>query len=400
MYGGSSMTRTSDKHYHILTDTRRSVVAGGDVTSAGFWTSGNQFLCHIYHSINSYFTYYVSLLTQNRWKQRITNYKWCPVREQHPTTLGDDVNDYEVLKADLKKIRSSEVGVEIRDVTSRSSVVATWRTSRRFCYQSPRGGRVDLNDGTVNHSTDDRAGERDETMDEARRITLKTVLIEEASYSMDFRNNYPYDRRMEELTAALNCSLNLTGDSCVEGATKPSLSEDTYQRKHQATIEARLEKLEECCMRPLGNQTTRERLQPLRFLDGSSRKADDPLALATKVVIDDTPITQLKIQGFSIQFLLDSEAAVSTISKELDINDQDDIGLTNLLMTYDDRQEGRDINSREAVSVPVVFATNCTDETREKIAGLLRQNVETTSMSDGDLGRSSVIKHRLRKFVE
>ncbi|KRZ51097.1 hypothetical protein T02_11298 [Trichinella nativa] len=31
------------------------------------------------------------------------------------------------------------------------------------------------------------------TMDEARRITLKTVLIEEASYSMDFRNNYFYD---------------------------------------------------------------------------------------------------------------------------------------------------------------------------------------------------------------
>ncbi|KRX38781.1 hypothetical protein T05_10413 [Trichinella murrelli] len=104
MYGGSSMTRTLDKHYRILTDTRRSVVAGSDITSAGFWTSGNQFLCHIYHSINSYFTYYVSLLTQNRWKQRITNYKWGPVMEQHPTTLGDDVNDYEVLKADLKKM--------------------------------------------------------------------------------------------------------------------------------------------------------------------------------------------------------------------------------------------------------------------------------------------------------
>ncbi|KRY24593.1 hypothetical protein T03_4942, partial [Trichinella britovi] len=32
------------------------------------------------------------------------------------------------------------------------------------------------------------------TMDEARRITLKTILIEEASYSMVFRNDYPYDR--------------------------------------------------------------------------------------------------------------------------------------------------------------------------------------------------------------
>ncbi|KRX52838.1 hypothetical protein T09_8611 [Trichinella sp. T9] len=169
-------------------------------------------------------------------------------------------------------------------------------------------------------------------MDEARRITLKTILIEEASYGMDFRNKYPYDRRMEELTAALNCPLTLTGDSCEEGATKPSLSEDTYQQKHQATIEARFEKLEECCMRPLGNQTTRERLQPLRFLDGSSRKADDPFALATEVVIDDTTITQLKIQGFSIQFLLDQKLLFHPYPKrvwdKLDINDQDDIELT------------------------------------------------------------------------
>ncbi|KRY24843.1 hypothetical protein T03_2761 [Trichinella britovi] len=42
----------------------------------------------------------------------------------------------------------------------------------------------------------------------------------------------------------------------------------------------------------------------MRFLDRSLRKADDPLSLATEVVIDDTTITQLKIQGFSIQFFL------------------------------------------------------------------------------------------------
>ncbi|KRX12383.1 hypothetical protein T07_12718 [Trichinella nelsoni] len=123
-------------------------------------------------------------------------------------------------------------------------------------------------------------------------------------------------------------------------------------------------------------------------------------------------------------------------------------------MTYDYRQEGRDLNVREAVSVPVVFttirgrrislfsgnsgrelyhveekslnmvrptkmiiwvkiarrhgphdemrcrATDCADETCEKITGMLRQYVETTSMPDGDLGRSSVREHRLRKFVE
>ncbi|KRY51917.1 hypothetical protein T03_13442 [Trichinella britovi] len=385
----------------------------------------------------------------------------CP-RTTYCHVLGDDVNDYEALKADLKKmfiLLKSEMSLHA--VLSPES--ATWRTSRRFCYQSPRGGREGPKYQTVLMAVLEK---EPTTMDEARRITLKTILIEEASYSMDFRNNYPYDRRMEELTAALNCPLTLTGDSCVEGATKPSLSEDTYQRKHQATIEARLEKLEECCMRPVGNRTTRERLQPLRFLDGSSRKADDPLALATDVVIDDTPIIQGKIRGFSIQFFFHSEAAISTISKELDINDQDDIGLTNLLMTYDDRQEGRGLNAREAVSVPVlktpatirgrrisrffgnsghelhhvgekslnmvkptkliiwveiarrhgphgemrygdtihiavnVTTTVITTRTREKIAGLLRQYVETTSLSDSDLGRSSVIKHRLRKFVE
>ncbi|KRY44110.1 hypothetical protein T03_6374 [Trichinella britovi] len=85
-------------------------------------------------------------------------------------------------------------------------------------------------------------------------------------------------------------------------------------------------------MRPLGNQTTRERLQPLRFLDGSSRKGDDTLALAIEVVIDDTTITKLKIKGFSIQFLLDQKLFIQPYPKrvwdKLDINDQDDIVLT------------------------------------------------------------------------
>ncbi|XP_003369372.1 hypothetical protein Tsp_04787 [Trichinella spiralis] len=48
-------------------------------------------------------------------------------------------------------------------------------------------------------------------------------------------------------------------------------------------------------MPPLGYRTTRKRPQP-------SCKADDPLALATYVVIGDTPIIQGKIPGFSSQF--------------------------------------------------------------------------------------------------
>ncbi|KRX55058.1 hypothetical protein T09_5520 [Trichinella sp. T9] len=382
MYGGSSMTRTLDKHYRILTDTRRSVVAGSDITSAGFWTSGNQFLCHIYHSINSYFTYYVSLLTrnalpahlhkctlnliENRWKQRITNYKWGPVMEQHPTTLGDDVNDYE-----------------------------------------RRGEPVDAFAIRVQDT-----GEKDETMDEARRITLRTVLIEEASYSMDFRNTDPYNRRMEELTAALG--------RCDDSATKPSLTEDIYQRKHQATIEARLEKLEENCMRPVGNQSTRERPQPLRLLEGSSRNADDPLGLATDVVIDDTPIIQGKIRGFSIQFFFHSEAAISTISKELKTpatirgrrisrvfgnsgHELHHVGEKSLnmvkptkLIIWVEIPRRHEPHGEMRYGDTIHIAVNVTTT----IAGLLRQYVETTSLSDGDLGRSSVIKHRLRKFVE
>ncbi|KRY24355.1 hypothetical protein T03_619, partial [Trichinella britovi] len=70
----------------------------------------------------------------------------------------------------------------------------------------------------------------------------------------------------------------------------------------------------------------------LRFLDGSSRKADDPLALAFEVVIDDTTITQLKLQGISIQFLLYQKLLFQPYPKrvwdKLDIYDLDDIEIT------------------------------------------------------------------------
>ncbi|KRZ49046.1 hypothetical protein T02_525 [Trichinella nativa] len=148
----------------------------------------------------------------------MTNYKWGPVMERHPTTLGDDVNDYE-----------------------RCHFTQFCRLSQR------RGEPVDAFAIRVQD-----AGEKDETMDEAWRITLRTVLIEEASYSMDFRNTDPYDRRMEELTAALYWLISRLDDHLPnrDSATKPSLPKDIYQRKHQASNEARLEKLDEYCMRP------------------------------------------------------------------------------------------------------------------------------------------------------
>ncbi|KRZ83054.1 hypothetical protein T08_6706 [Trichinella sp. T8] len=229
----------------------------------------------------------------------MTNYKWGPVPDNR--LHGDDMNDYEALKADLKKMF-----ILLKSEMSFPAVVSE-RTNRREVSKYQTVLIAVVKKELTN-------------MDEARRITLKTILIEVASYGIGSSSDWTIVYLIE------------TGDSCVEGATKPSLPEDTYQQKHQATTEARLEKLEECCMRPLGNQTTRERLQPLSFFNGSSRKADDPLTLATEVIIDDTTITQLKIQGFSIQFLLDHKLLFQPYPKRvwdnLDINDLDDIEIT------------------------------------------------------------------------
>ncbi|KRX73465.1 Transposon Ty3-G Gag-Pol polyprotein [Trichinella sp. T6] len=206
-------------------------------------------------------------------------------------------------------------------------------------------------------------------------------------------------------------------------------------------------------------------------LEGSSRKADHPLASATDVVIGDTPVINGKIRGFSIQFLLDSGAAMSIISQE------GDAGLSQKWVLRLGRK-GATLNARGAVSVPVVLcswthrlpfvvaedlsflgilgmnfinecveyihaqekylkmrygchvkiarrrrppgamrcgetvgitdsvetavittlvskATDCTDRSQEKMADLLRRYAETISMSDDDLGHTSVVKHRI-----
>ncbi|KRX70752.1 hypothetical protein T06_1223 [Trichinella sp. T6] len=200
------------------------------------------------------------------------------------------------------------------------------------------------------------------TMDEARRTALKAVEIEEASRSMDFDNNSLYDRRIEELTGALNRLITRLDDRLPprERTTKPAPTSDTYQRKHPATIEARLEKLEEYYMRNRGNRTSREHPQPSRRLEGSSRKADYPLASATDVVIGDTPVINGKIRGFSIQFLPHSGAAMSIISKEdwdkLYVKDQGDAGLSQQWVLRVGRK-GATLNARGAVSVPVVLGS-------------------------------------------
>ncbi|XP_003369876.1 hypothetical protein Tsp_13214, partial [Trichinella spiralis] len=182
-------------------------------------------------------------------------------------------------------------------------------------------------------------------------------------------------------------------------------------QKHPATLEARLEKLEEYCMRPVGNQPTRERLLSLRLLDGSSRKADDPLALATEVVIDDTPITQATIRGRRISLFSGNSCCELLYVEEKSLNM---VKPTKMVVwveiarrhgPHGEMRCGGTVHITANVTTTVITmreltATNCKDDTREKIAGLLRQYVETTSMSDGDLGRSSIRHNRLRKFVE
>ncbi|KRZ83418.1 hypothetical protein T08_12716 [Trichinella sp. T8] len=99
-------------------------------------------------------------------------------------------------------------------------------------------------------STDALLEKESTTTDEARRIALIAVEIEEASRNMDVGNNMPHDRRIEELTGALDWFICRLDDRlpprCDNAPTatpaKPAPTADVYQRKHQATIEARLER--------------------------------------------------------------------------------------------------------------------------------------------------------------
>ncbi|KRY06146.1 hypothetical protein T12_10419 [Trichinella patagoniensis] len=343
------------------------------------------------------------------------------IQERLTARLGDHVNDYEVLKAGLKKL--------LIPLKSEMSLRA------EFCLLRQRPGE-------------------------------------------------PVDAfAIRELTGALNRLITRLDDRLPprERTAKPSLTSDMYQRKHPATIEARLEKLEEYYMRNRGIRTSREHPQPSRRLEGSTRKAVHPLASATDVVISDTPVINGKIRGFPIQFLLDSGAAMSIISKEvwdkLDVKDQGDAGLSQQWVLRLGRK-GATLNAGGAVSVQVVLgswthrlpfvvaedlsfpgilgmnfinecveyihaqekylkmrdgcqvkiarrrgppgamrcgetvgitdsvetavittlvskATDCTDRSREKMADLLRRYAETISMSDDDLGHTSVVKHRI-----
>ncbi|KRZ83339.1 hypothetical protein T08_11112 [Trichinella sp. T8] len=51
-----------------------------------------------------------------------------------------------------------------------------------------------------------------------------------------------------------------------------------------------------------------------------------------------------------------------------------------------------DTATTTVITTLVSKATDCTNKTQEKMAGLLRQFAETISMSDDDLGSTSVVK--------
>ncbi|KRY46609.1 Retrovirus-related Pol polyprotein from transposon 17.6 [Trichinella britovi] len=260
-------------------------------------------------------------LPRCQWAVAALNHMDSAIQERLTARLGDDVNDYEVLKADLKKMfipLKSEMSLRAEFCRLRQR---PGEPVDAFAIRVQEAGeRIRMTELQIvdrfREGTNSRAvlmallEKEPTTMDEARRTALKAVEIEEASRSMDFDNNSPYDRRMEELTGALNRLITRlddrlpprgdngppiltpapTGVRYVERTTKPALTSDMYQRKHPATIEARLEKLEEYYMRNRGNRTSREHPQPSRRLEGSSRKADHPLASATDVVIGDTPV--------------------------------------------------------------------------------------------------------------
>ncbi|KAL1229395.1 Tyrosine--tRNA ligase [Trichinella spiralis] len=191
---------------------------------------------------------------------------------------------------------------------------------------------------------------------------------------------------------------------------EPSLSEDVFQQKHPATLEARLEKLEEYCMRPVGNQPTRERLLSLRLLDGSSRKADDPLALATERLLfepypkmfwdkldisdQDDLKTPATIRGRRISLFSGNSCCELLHVEEKSLNM---VKPTKMVVwveiarrhgPHGEMRCGGTVHITANVTTTVITmreltATNCKDDTREKIAG-----------------RSSIRHNRLRKFVE
>ncbi|KRY29757.1 Retrovirus-related Pol polyprotein from transposon 17.6 [Trichinella spiralis] len=248
-------------------------------------------------------------------------------------------------------------------------------------------------------------------MDEARRTALKAVEIEEASRSMDFDNNSPYDRRMEELTGALNRLITRLDDRLPprERTTKPALTSDMYQRKHPATIEARLEKLEEYYMRNRGNRTSREHPQPSRRLEGSSRKADHPLASATDVVIGDTPIINVVLGSWThrlpfvvaedlsfpgilgMNFINECVEYIHAQEKYLKMRDGCQVKIARRrgppgAMRCDETVGITDSVETAVITTLVSKATDCTDRSREKMADLLRRYAETISI---------VVKHRI-----
>ncbi|KRX40412.1 hypothetical protein T05_7661 [Trichinella murrelli] len=171
--------------------------------------------------------------TVHKVRERVNSTTYCQVGKQHKRLRN------EVLKVDLKKMfipLKSEMSLRTEFCRLRH-VLGNQSTLSLFENQLPC-------------STDALLEKESTTTDEARRIALIAVEIEEASRNMDVGNNMLHDRRIEELTGALDWFICRLDDRlpprCDNAPTptpaKPAPTADVYQRKHQATIEARLER--------------------------------------------------------------------------------------------------------------------------------------------------------------
>ncbi|KRX34551.1 hypothetical protein T05_10452, partial [Trichinella murrelli] len=150
-------------------------------------------------------------LPRCQWAVAALNHMDSAIQERLTARLGDDVNDYEVLKADLKKMfipLKSEMSLRAEFCRLRQR---PGEPVDAFAIRVQEAGeRIRMTELQIvdrfREGTNSRAvlmallEKEPTTMDEARRTALKAVEIEEASRSMDFDNNSPYDRRMEELT--------------------------------------------------------------------------------------------------------------------------------------------------------------------------------------------------------
>ncbi|KRX71116.1 hypothetical protein T06_8584 [Trichinella sp. T6] len=212
-------------------------------------------------------------LPRCQWAVAALNHMDSATQERLTARLGDDVNDYEVLKADLKKM--------FIPLKSEMSLRA------EFCRLRQRPGEpVDAFAIRVQE-----AGERIrmtelQIVDRFRegtnsRAVLMALLEKADDYGRSTENcaeSCGNRGTLNRLITRLDDRLPPRGDNGPPILT-PAPTGDRYLR-----LKPDWRSWEHEYMRNRGNRTSREHPQPSRRLEGSSRKSDHPLASATDVL--------------------------------------------------------------------------------------------------------------------